>query len=114
MPGGSLAVSLWWRALAPVDVSYTVFVQVIDEAGAKAGQVDRLPCGGGCPTTAWRPGDLVGARYQVAIDPAALPGRYRVIAGLYDLATGARLPVVGAAGNPAADHLLLGSVNVRQ
>ncbi|MFN2226951.1 MAG: hypothetical protein ACK2UY_11600, partial [Anaerolineae bacterium] len=112
-PGGSLDVSLWWRALAPVDVSYTVFVQVIDEAGTKAGQVDRLPCGGGCPTTAWQPRDLVGARYEVAIDPAAPPGRYRVIAGLYDLATGQRLPVVDAAGEPAADHLLLGSVDIR-
>ena len=112
-PDGSLAVSLWWRALASIDVSYTVFMQVIDEAGTKAGQVDRLPCDGGCPTTAWQPGDLVGARYEVAIDPAAPPGRYRVIAGLYDLATGQRLPVVDAAGAPAADHLLLGSVDIR-
>jgi len=112
--GGSLSVTLWWRSLAPMDTSYTVFVQVIDEEGTKAGQVDRLPCGGGCPTTDWRPGDLVGAHYEVEIDPAALSGRYRIIAGLYDLDTGARLPVLDAAGNPSADHLLLGSVLLRQ
>ena len=49
-PGETSPVTLYWRALSAIDVSYTVFVQAIDEEGGKAGQADRLPCNGGCPT----------------------------------------------------------------
>lgn len=112
-PGGRLTVTLWWRALHSMDTSYTVFVQIIDEEGTKAGQVDRLPCGGACPTTAWQSDDLVGAHYEVPIEPSTAPGRYRVIVGLYNLETGQRLLIVDAAGEPVGDHLLLGSVHVR-
>jgi hypothetical protein len=89
-------------------------VQALDEAGLKAGQVDRRPCGGGCPTDTWRPGDLVGERYDLAIRPDAPPGRYRIVAGLYDLATGARLPVLDAQGNAAGDFLEVGWVEVEE
>ncbi|MGD8627341.1 MAG: hypothetical protein PVJ34_22605, partial [Anaerolineae bacterium] len=52
--GQNLGVILYWRALAPLEADYTVTLQVIDEAGTKAGQVDRQPCAGRCPTTGWR------------------------------------------------------------
>jgi hypothetical protein len=111
--GDELPITLWWRALAPIDTSYTVFVQVIDDEGVKAGQVDRLPCGGMCPTTSWRPGDLVGERFEISIDGAAPHGHYRVIAGMYDLDSGLRLTALDAAGHPAGDELVLGTVSVR-
>lgn len=106
-PGDTLPLTLYWRALAPLDTSYTAFVQLVGEADAKAGQVDRLPCDGGCPTDTWRPGDLVGEWYEVPIRADAPPGAYRLVAGLYDLATGAHLPA--ADGGP---YLLLGSVEM--
>jgi hypothetical protein len=106
-------VTLYWRALAEMDVSYTVFVQAVDEEGGKAGQVDRLPCHGGCPTTTWRPGDLIGERYDLAILPDAPPGRYWLIAGMYDLATGEHLPWLDAQGNVAGSYLLLGTIEVQ-
>jgi 4-amino-4-deoxy-L-arabinose transferase-like glycosyltransferase len=112
-PGEMLPVTLYWRALAEMDVSYTVFVQAVDEEGGKAGQVDRLPCHGGCPTTTWRPGDLIGERYDLAILPDAPPGRYWLIAGMYDLATGEHLPWLDAQGNVAGSYLLLGTIEVQ-
>jgi hypothetical protein len=112
-PGEMVPVTLYWRALAAMDVSYTVFVQAIDEEGGKAGQVDRPPCDGGCPTTTWRPGDLVGERYDLAILPDAPPGRYWLIAGMYDLTTGEHLPWLDAQGNVAGSYLLLGTVDVQ-
>jgi hypothetical protein len=111
--GGMLPVTLYWRALAPMPVSYTVSVQVIDEDGIKAGQVDRLPCNGGCPTTTWRPGDVTGEYYELAIDPGAPPGRYRLAVGMYDLATGQRLPHLDARGNVVGDLLPLGTIAVQ-
>lgn len=112
-PGETLSLALYWRALAPTDTSYTVFVQAVDKVGVKAGQLDRLPCDGGCPTTTWRPGDLVGERYDLPIRADAPHGPYQVIVGMYDLATGDRLSLLDAQGNAVADHLLLGTVEVQ-
>ncbi|MEJ2738186.1 MAG: hypothetical protein P8189_32290, partial [Anaerolineae bacterium] len=112
-PGGTLPLALYWRALAPMDASYTVFVHLVDEAEAKAGQVDRLPCDGGCPTTTWRPGDLVGERIDLPIRADAPPGRYRLITGMYDLATGRNLTWRDAAGNDLGPHLLLGAIDIQ-
>jgi hypothetical protein len=112
-PGETLPVTLYWRALAAMDVSYTVFVQAIEEEGGKAGQVDRPPCNGGCPTTTWRPGDLVGERYDLAILPDAPSGRYWLIAGMYELATGEHVPWLDAQGNAAGTYLVLGTLDVQ-
>ena len=111
--GETLPVSLYWRALAPMEASYTVFVQAIDSQGTKAGQVDRPPCDGGCPTTTWRPGDLVGERYDLPIRPDAPPGPYLLIAGMYDLTTGENLPWLDAQGKAVGSYLVLGTVQVQ-
>jgi hypothetical protein len=111
--GEVLPLTLIWRALAPMNPSYTLFVQAVDGTGSKAGQIDSLPCAGGCPTTTWRPGDLVGQRYHLLISADAPPGRYQIIAGMYDLATGERLPQLDTQGNAVGDHLLLGSLDVQ-
>ena len=106
-------MALYWRALAPMDTSYTVFVQAIDEAGSKIGQVDRTPCNGGCPTTTWRAGDLVGERYDLAIGIDTPPGQYRIISGMYDLATMENLPWLNAQGEDVGSYLVLGKVDVQ-
>ncbi len=107
--GETLPLIFCWRALTPLAESFTFFVQVIDEQGVKAGQIDRLPCDGGCPTDTWQPGDLVGERYDLFLRADAPPGRYRLIVGFYDLRTGRHL--LSAEGQP---YLVLGSVEVRR
>lgn len=111
--GQALPLTLYWRALAPMDVSYTVLVQAIDQAGVKAGQIDLLPCSGDCPTTTWQPGDVVGQSYKIPILADAPPGRYQLITGMYDLATGERLPLLDAQGHALADQILLGWIDVQ-
>ncbi len=110
--GETLPLALVWRALAFPETSYTVFVQAIDGAGVKAGQIDRLPCGGGCLTTSWQPGDVIGEWMEMPILAGAPPGRYELIAGMYDLATGERLPVQGLPTAGAPDYVSLGFVEV--
>jgi hypothetical protein len=107
-PGQRLGVTLYWRALTPLEADYTMTVQVIDEGGTKAGQVDRQPCAGQCPTKGWRAGDLVGERFEVPIAADAAARRYRLIASIYDLATGQQLPAADG-----STHLLLGEVQIR-
>jgi hypothetical protein len=111
--GGVLPLALYWRALAATDTSYTVFVQALDDEGLKAAQDDRVPCHGGCPTTTWRPGDVIGQRYEVPIRADAPPGRYWLVVGMYDLATGERLPVFDAGGNVVGTDIQIGSVEVQ-
>jgi hypothetical protein len=96
-----------------MDQSYTVFLQAIDSEAVKAGQLDRPPCDGGCPTTTWRPGDVVGERYDLPIDADANPGRYQLIAGMYDLTTGVRLSYRDDENQIVSDHLVLGTIDVR-
>ena len=112
-PGETLAVALYWRAVASMDASYTVTVQAINEGQVKAGQIDRLPCHGGCPTTTWRPGDLVAERYDLPIAAEAVPGRYQLIVGMYDLATGQALTWRNAEGRDLGPYLPLGTVEVQ-
>ena len=111
--GDTLSLTIYWRALAPMDTSYTVFVHVLDAEGAKAGQADRIPCDGGCPTTTWRTGDLVGERYDLVIDADAQPGQYRIISGMYDLATMENLSWLNAQGGSMGNSLVLGTVEVQ-
>jgi hypothetical protein len=111
-PGETLSLALYWRALAEMESSYTVFVQALG-SGGKAGQVDRLPCEGGCPTTTWRPGDLVGERTDLPIQADAPPGHYQIITGMYDLETGENLTWYDRQGNASGEILTIGIVEVR-
>ena len=64
-------------------------------------QRDSPPRGGLAPTTLWLPGDAILDDYAIDL-PASLPaGDYRVEVGLYDPATGERLPADVPSGRPA-------------
>ena len=112
--GESLPVVLYWRALGQADTSYTSYVQLIDETGAKAGQVDRLPCDGGCLTTTWRLDDLIGEWYDLPVDPDAPPGSYRLIVGMYDFETDENLTWLDAQGNVIGPNLVIGLVEIER
>jgi hypothetical protein len=110
--GKVLPVVLYWRALGRAGTSYTAYLQLIEETGAKAGQVDRLPCDGGCLTTTWRRDDLVGEWYDLPVDADASPGTYRLIAGMYEFETGENLTWLDGQGSVIGPNLVLGLVEV--
>ena len=83
-----LDLRLVWAARAAVETDYTAFVHLVDETGALIAQQDRPPRGD-YPTRLWLPGEYVTDAYR--FDPS--PGRYTIRVGLYDQATGARLPL---------------------
>ena len=97
--GDSVPITLYWSADRPIETSYTVFVHIVGEQfnprwnNPLWGQVDRIPRNGTAPTTAWQPNQIVRDEYRVPIDPDAPPGIYKIEVGLYDPATGARLPL---------------------
>ncbi|HEY3083085.1 MAG TPA: hypothetical protein VGM69_24605 [Chloroflexota bacterium] len=104
-PGGRLPMTLWWRAAARVETSYTVFVHLLDAEGRVRGQVDRVPGAGGLPTSGWVLGEFVEDRYDVPLDGAAPAGAYRLEVGLYDARSGQRLRL-----GDGADHVVLGEI----
>jgi hypothetical protein len=96
---------LEWRALSKPAQDYTVFVQLLGADGRVAWQSDSAPVDGFRPTSTWAPGETIDDRYAFRWPASLPPGRYRVIAGLYDWRTGARLPVFDANGRAAGDFV---------
>ncbi len=94
---GGLLVTLDWR-LQPgqfLDTDYTVFLHLRDAAGETVAQGDGPPVNGQWPTSLWPPDVTIQDAHTITL-PADLPlGTYRLVAGLYDGATGNRLPLEG-------------------
>jgi mannosyltransferase len=93
--------TLHWESIAEVDRSLHVFVHALRSDGSIAAQSDGPPAGGRSPTHSRSGGDPVDVPQPLD----AAPGEYRVVVGLYDPPTGARLPLP-----TGADHVDLGGM----
>jgi hypothetical protein len=71
-----------------------VFNHLRTPDGTNVAQVDGWPQGGRLLTTQWQVGEYVEDEYRLSIPPEAPPGPYTLYVGLYDAATGDRLPAV--------------------
>jgi hypothetical protein len=90
-PGEEHAVTLTWHAAEAVPTDYTVFLHLRDAAGQLVAQADGPPLGGWYPTSWWTAGEQVTDEHTFALPAGITSGEYRLVAGLYDPATGARL-----------------------
>jgi hypothetical protein len=115
-PGETLTLTLYWQAMAKVDNDLTVFAHLSDASDQIWGQHDGQPVDGTHPTTAWIPGEVVVDQHTIEISPTAPAGPYRLLAGLYDGATGQRLaidsPPSVVASILGSDRLVLASVEI--
>ncbi len=93
-PGDILTITVqWYVPLGQPEQDYTTLIHLgqPDEPPLVTG--DSPPLGGTYPTGAWANGETINDRYTLTL-PTDLPaGRYPVWIGLYDAATGERLPV---------------------
>jgi hypothetical protein len=96
-PGGTLALTLYWEALAPPDGDYTVFAHLVGAADDMLGQEDHPPQGGAAPTSTWVPGQVLADHYQISIPTDVPAGAAWLMVGMYDPLSGERLPVTGLA-----------------
>jgi hypothetical protein len=89
---GYLHLGLYWQATQTPARSYTVFTQILDANGQRVAGWDNPPCRSTCPTSDWLAGEVIRDEYWLPI--SALPaGEYRLVAGMYDPASGERLSV---------------------
>ena len=109
-PGGTIRVTLYWTALAPMNTDYTVFVHLLGEGMDIWGQQDSQPQGGLAPTSGWQAGQVIQDEYVVRVkdDTPAVVCTLEV--GLYDATR--RLNVVDADGHVRDNRALLSSVRV--
>jgi 4-amino-4-deoxy-L-arabinose transferase-like glycosyltransferase len=111
-PGGSLRVTLTWRATGHTTTPRKVFLHLEDDQGQIWGQSDQIPGQGAFPTTSWVEGEYMQDEHTLIVRQDTPPGTYRLVVGLYDRKTGRRTPVLDASGNPQADYALLQMVRV--
>jgi hypothetical protein len=108
-----LHLALRWQAQADIDTEYKVFVHLIDDSGQIVWQHDALHCNWACPSSQWSAG-------QTIVDETTIPllglpdGEYQLALGLYNGATGERLPVRDAAGQliPDAYYILKDTITI--
>ncbi|MCS7282920.1 MAG: hypothetical protein RMK65_09305 [Anaerolineae bacterium] len=108
VPGQSLGVTLYWRALEGASrMDYWVFVHLIPpDISRLLGQHDGVPAGGTRPTTGWRPGEVVLDFHSLSLKEADYSGEARIAIGFYDpAAPHVRVPVAGG-----GDYVLLPAV----
>ena len=109
LAGDFSSLTLNWQANTAIETDYTVFIQAWSPAAlAQIGLstytagFDGPPRQGDYPTSLWRPGDIVVDTHP--LDLTHLPdGQYILIAGLYNPATGERLPATSG-GDPLPDY----------
>jgi hypothetical protein len=88
----SLRVRLVWQALAEMATSYRVFVHLVDGEGDLVAQADGEPADWTRPTTGWAPGEYIVDEHVLRLPDALPPGPLSLRVGLYEAATGTRLP----------------------
>ncbi|MEW6232097.1 MAG: glycosyltransferase family 39 protein [Chloroflexota bacterium] len=111
-PGGSLAVTLYWKVLESFEADYTVFCHLAVPGEKPVAQADGVPVRGFYPTKLWEKGEVIADEYLVQVAPEAPPGSYRLLVGMYLPSSGQRLPVIGEGGKAQGDTIALAEVQV--
>ena len=103
-----LAITLYWQAVQEMDVSYKIFLHLIDPvSGELVAQLDTVPRDWAYPTNTWHEGEVVSDRLSLPLRSLS-PGDYALRIGAYHPDSGARLPLTGSADQDmAGDSLLL-------
>ena len=101
-----IQLTLHWQALASMTVRYKIFVHLVGDGGpvdirAQSDSYPRLP------TTAWLPGEYLTDLMTLDLPAHLVPGRYTVLVGWYEEASGHRLPTFLGTGELVGDSLAL-------
>lgn len=85
------SLTLFWHALAPLPVNYTISVRARAATERLLAQQDSWPVGGLLPTTLWRQGDYVTDKHTLDIPAGDPPQLHHFEVVVYNAATGETL-----------------------
>lgn len=104
--GDAVELTLYWRALAPMEEDYHVFVHVLRDDGGIETQRDAAPAEWTRPTTGWVAGEVIADGYTFVAGELP-PGVYRIAVGMYDPETMTRLEMRTVEGERLPDDQFL-------
>ena len=79
-PGGSIALTLYWQPLQPLEEDYTFFAQVVDEDTTRWASIDHLPAEG---TSTWSTNEVQIVPLSLLLAPDTPDDVYPLIVGIY-------------------------------
>jgi hypothetical protein len=111
-PGDTLDLTLYWQAQQNINDNYLVFVHLADAQENVLAQATGVPVNGSRLTMSWRANEVLIDNRLLVIGPDVSPGQYNLWAGFFEPDSGIRLPVSGAAADPANGRVLLTSITI--
>ena len=110
-PGDVIGLTLYWRALNPMEVNYEVFVHVLGEenqiwANSDSPLTDHAVC-----TNRWEVDVTVEERRELTLAEATPPDFYHLEIGLHASGRG-RLKILGEDGRQLGNRMLLTQIRV--
>ncbi|MFQ6101657.1 MAG: hypothetical protein ACE5OS_10560 [Anaerolineae bacterium] len=105
---GILVVRLVWQAEGPLaEADYRIFAHLYDASGGLVTQSDGYSMDGLYPFWLWRPGEQIEEIRYLTLPESHPPGHYRIAVGIYDEASGRRLPAFTPEGARFKDDAAL-------
>ncbi|MCC6613750.1 MAG: glycosyltransferase family 39 protein [Anaerolineae bacterium] len=113
--GRPIVLTLYWESLTPADGDYMIYVHLRDSNGDVIQSWDApvaLDATATPPryysTNVWQPGEYITDVRRLTFEAADAPlgGGYKLVIGMYDLASQTRVPVT-ADGQPAGDGYVI-------
>ena len=111
-PGMPLTLTLFWQATAPIEVDFTVFVQLVDDHNTIVAQKDSKPQTGFYSTPYWQPGETIIDVHTLPLKFEVSPGRYDLLIGLYEIESGTRLQILDEQGHFQSDSVRLPGLTI--
>ena len=111
-PGSAVTIKLRWQVREAPGQELTTFVHLGDREQAPLAQADGPPFAGGYPTQLWSAGEVLDDSYMLVVPEDLAPGRYPIQIGMYELDSGARLPLWVGEERQAQDAYLVGWLTV--
>ena len=110
--GSEIPLTLYWQVSRALGKDYTVFVHLLGNDEDLMGQGDGPPLDNAYPTSFWSAGETLADTHHLRISPDAKPGKHRIVVGLYDAASGQRLPVLDDKGQVTGDRILVTQLEI--
>jgi len=92
-PGTPLQASFLWQIVGSPSWPYQVLLHLVDEQNQPVATFDFQPFDGRRPLTDWPMGQTIRETRTIELPPTLIPGKYRLLAGLYQPNTLNRLPI---------------------
>jgi hypothetical protein len=115
--GDVLRSTLYWLPSSTPGSDYASYVHLVDDKGNGVAAQDNPHTGAVKPTRSWVAGSVVTDTASLPIPRNVVPGRYRLVTGMYRVEPGSgklqTLPAVCKAGEQYGDAVSLGWVEVK-